>query len=93
MGEWGVKLGQGVGALKRRADAPLQTMAKSSSMTSFLFGVSSVLITLFSDDLQMFMEVVDKLFGSSSAFWLKLPFLFKAISPFIGPFTYLHSGI
>ena len=82
-----------MGALNRRAGAPLQTMAKSSFMTSLLLGVSVVLITLFSDDLQMFIEVVDKLFGFSSVFWLKLLFSFKAISPFIGPLTHLHTGI
>ena len=44
--------------------------AKSSFITSLLFGVSVVLITLFSDVLQLFIEVVDKLFESSSVIWL-----------------------
>ena len=44
--------------------------AKSSFITSLSFGVSVVLITLFSDVLQLFIEVADKLFESSSLFWL-----------------------
>ena len=44
--------------------------AKSSFITSLLFGISVVLITLFSDVLQLFIEVVDKFFESSSVIWL-----------------------
>ena len=44
--------------------------AKLSFIKSLLFGVSVVLITLFSDVLQLFIEVVDKLFEPSSVFWL-----------------------
>ena len=44
--------------------------AKLSPITSLLFSVSVVLITVFSDVLQLFIQVVDKLFDSSSVFWL-----------------------
>ena len=44
--------------------------AKLSFITSLLFGVSVVLTTLFSDVLQLFIEVVDKLFESLFVFWL-----------------------
>ena len=43
---------------------------KLSFITSLLFGVSVVLIALFSDVLQLFIEVVDKLFESLFVFWL-----------------------
>ena len=44
--------------------------AKSSFNKSLLFGVSVVLLTLFSDVSQLFIEVADKLFYSSSVFCL-----------------------
>ena len=44
--------------------------AKLSFITSLLFGVLVVLVTCFSDVLQLFIEVVDKLFEPSSVFWL-----------------------
>ena len=50
--------------------------AKSSSITSLLFGISVVLITLFSDVLQLFIEVVDKLFESSSVFLVIIIIIF-----------------
>ena len=67
--------------------------AKSLFITSLLFGVSMVLITLFSDVSQLSIEVVDKLFDSSFVLWLHFFFFCKAISFFIGPFTDLHSWI
>ena len=50
--------------------------AKLSSITSLLFGVSVVLITLFSDVLQFFIEMVDKLFESSSVFLIMIIIIF-----------------
>ena len=46
------------------------SLDKSSFITSLLFGASVVIITLFSDVLQFLIEEVDKLFESSSVFWL-----------------------
>ena len=44
--------------------------AKLSFITPLLFGVSVVLVALYSDVLQLLIEVVNKLLESSSVFWL-----------------------